>query len=71
MEDESLKFAREIGVKTTLHHAVQLMMPASILACINGREAVSKEDVVEINELFFDAKASAKLLAEQEDKYMK
>ena len=71
MEDESLKFAGEIGVKTTLRHAVQLMTPASILARINGREAVSKEDVEEINELFFDAKASAKLLAEQEDKYMK
>lgn len=61
----------EVGVKTTLRHAVQLMTPASILARINGRESVMKEDVEEIDELFYDAKASAKLLAEQGDKYMK
>ena len=36
-----------------------------------GREIMNKGDVDEINELFFDAKSSAKLLAEQEDKYMK
>ena len=36
-----------------------------------GRDGISKADVEEINELFFDAKASAKMLAEQEDKYMK
>lgn len=70
VDAESLKVAGEVGVKTTLRYAVQLMTPASILARINGRESVSKEDVEEVNELFFDAKSSAKLLAEQEDKYM-
>lgn len=43
----------------------------SSIRLILGREIVNKGDVDEINELFFDAKSSAKLLAEQEDKYMK
>ena len=71
LDQESLQLLGEIGVKTTLRYAVQLMTPASILSRINGRESIAKDDVQEINELFFDAKSSAKLLAEQEDKYMK
>ena len=71
VNEAAIECLGEIGVKTTLRYAVQLMTPASILSRINGREAVGKDDVDEINELFFDAKASAKLLAEQDDKYMK
>lgn len=71
VQDESFKVLGEIGTKTTLRYAVQLLTPASILARINGREAIGREDVEEINELFYDAKSSAKLLADQEDKYMK
>ena len=69
--DDSYTLLGEIGVKTTLRYAIQLLTPASLLSRINGRESISREDVEEINELFYDAKSSAKLLAEQEDKYMK
>lgn len=71
LDEVSMCTLAEIGVKTTLRYAVQLMTPASLLSRINGRECVSKDDVEEINELFFDAKSSAKLLVEQSDKYMK
>ena len=71
LDDQSLTELGSIGCSTTLRYAVQLLTPASILAKINGLEAVSVNEVSEINELFYDAKASAKLLAEQEDKYMK
>ena len=71
LEEDSCKLLGEIGCRTTLRFAVQLLTPASILAKINGRNTISKEDLEEINELFFDAKSSAKILAEQEDKYMK
>lgn len=71
VDDSSLEILGDIGVKTTLRYAVQLMTPASILSRINGREAIAKEDLEDVNELFFDAKSSAKLLAEQGDKYMK
>lgn len=71
LDANSKEFLGEIGVKTTLRYAVQLMTPASLLSRINGRECITKDDVQEINELFYDSKSSAKLLVEQEDKYMK
>ena len=71
LDPNSVQFLGEIGVKTTLRYAVQLMTPASLLSRINGRECITKDDAQEINELFFDAKSSAKMLLEQEDKYMK
>lgn len=37
----------------------------------NGNEAVTVEDVQEAADLFMDAKASAQMLAENEDKFMK
>ncbi|KAL9973412.1 hypothetical protein ACROYT_G019870 [Oculina patagonica] len=70
-DDESLNLLGEIGTKTTLRYAVQLLTPSNLLARINGRESINRQDVEEINELFYDAKSSAKLLAEHEDKYMK
>ena len=36
-----------------------------------GQDSISKAEAEEISELFYDAKSSAKLLAEQGDKYMK
>eukprot|EP00794_Sanderia_malayensis_P007371 gene7371-8191_t len=70
-DEESLQFLGQIACQSTLRYAVQLLTPANVLAKINGQEAITKPEVEEINELFFDAKASAKLLAEQSDKYMK
>ena len=52
-------------------YAVQVLTPANIMSRINGKDAVSTEEVEEIAGLFHDAKSSAKILAEQEDKFMK
>ncbi|XP_028397613.1 ruvB-like 1 [Dendronephthya gigantea] len=71
IDEESLQSLGDTGTKTTLRYAVQLLTPAHFLARINGREIINKSDIDETNELFFDAKSSAKLLAEQGDKYMK
>ncbi|CAF0706124.1 unnamed protein product [Brachionus calyciflorus] len=71
IEDDCLQLLAEIGDKTTLRYAVQLLTPSSILARINGKEKISKEEIEECNDLFFDAKSSAKLLQEEEDKYLK
>jgi len=70
IEDEALVLLGEIGANTSLRYVVQLIMPAHILAKTNGRDTVSREDIEEIDSLFFDAKSSAKLLAEQADKYI-
>ncbi|KAB0401891.1 hypothetical protein E2I00_011816, partial [Balaenoptera physalus] len=71
ISEEALNHLGEIGTKTTLRYAVQLLTPANLLAKINGKDGIEKEHVEEISELFYDAKSSAKILADQQDKYMK
>merc|ERR1712151_1200813 len=70
IEDEALVLLGEIGANTSLRYVVQLLTPSSILAKTSGREAITREDVEETDAVFFDAKSSAKLLAEQADKYI-
>ena len=48
----------------------QLLTPSMMLARTNGREDISRGDLEEIDDLFHDAKCSAKLLAAQADKYI-
>jgi len=71
MDQEALTAIGDIGTKTTLRYAIQCLTPAFLLAKINGKESINKDDVTEINQLFFDAKASAKVLQEQASRYMK
>ena len=70
VEETALQFIGQIGSQTSLRYAVQLLTPANIIAEVNGREQVTPADVEEASGLFFDAKASAKLLAAHGDKYM-
>ena len=53
-----------------LRHAVQLLTPSLVLAQTNGRDQIEAGDVEDSTGLFRDAKASAKLLAEQADKFI-
>lgn len=70
MEEDSLAALGEIGDRTSLRHAVQLLSPAHVLAKSAGRDAITAADVAEVSSLFRDAKYSAQLLAEQADKYI-
>jgi len=70
VDEDSLQFLGEIGVKTTLRYAVQLLTPSHLLSKINGRDTILKEDVEEISDLFYDAKSSAKVLSADKDKYL-
>lgn len=65
----SLALLGEIGARTSLRYAVQMLTPARILAQTCGREIITGPDVEEVDELFFDAKKSAALLA-REDGYL-
>merc|ERR1712139_748962 len=67
MEQEAIELLGEIGQNTSLRYVVQLMTPASVLSKTNGRDTVTRED---IDQLFYDAKSSAKLLAANADKYI-
>lgn len=66
IEDEALAKLGEIGARTSLRYAVQLLTPSRIIAETSGRNRITQVDVEEIDDLFFDAKASAKLLAKSD-----
>merc|ERR1711976_1069290 len=65
IEEEALALLGEIGANTSLRYVVQLLTPASILAKTSGREVITRDDIEEIDSLFYDAKSSAKVLAER------
>ncbi|KAL0875827.1 hypothetical protein Bca101_025532 [Brassica carinata] len=70
VDEECLVLLGDIGQRTSLRHAVQLLSPASIVAKMNGRDNICKADIEEVTSLYLDAKSSAKLLHEQQEKYI-
>ena len=70
VDEEAYALLGEIGVRSTLRYAVQLLTPAKVVVQTNGRDEIGKEDIEEIDSLFYDAKSSAKLLAEQKAGYL-
>ncbi|KAK9114417.1 hypothetical protein Syun_021214 [Stephania yunnanensis] len=70
VDEESLAYLGEIGQQASLRHAVQLLSPASVVARMNGRDSICKADLEEVTSLYLDAKTSARLLQEQQDRYI-
>jgi len=70
VEDDAFAALGEIGERSTLRYAVQLLTPSWVLVQTNGKESISRDDVEEIDGLFHDAKASAKLLSEKQAHYL-
>ena len=68
VDEDALVALGEIGERTSLRFAVQLLTPARILAGTHGRESITADDVRDIGSLFYDAKQSAKVLAASADK---
>lgn len=70
IDTEALSALSEVGSRSTLRYAVQLLTPAALTAKTNGRNNIMKSDVDEVSSLFLDAKSSAKILSQNKDKYM-
>ncbi len=70
VDDDSIARLAEIGAATTLRYAVQLLTPAFVLARINGKDAVARDDIDEIAALFRDAKTSARFLHEHDQHFL-
>jgi len=68
--EDALSKMSEIGGTTTLRYIVQMLTPAWVLARINGKEIVGVDEVDEVNEMFLDAKTSAKILQEQDAAFL-
>merc|ERR1712203_1087779 len=70
IDDDALNVLSEVGSKTTLRYAVQLLTPSAITARISGRQNIARDDIKDMGDLFLDAKSSAIMLKENDDKYM-
>ncbi len=70
IDSAALDQLSKIGSETSLRYVVQLLTPARILAQSNGRAVINGDDITEANTLFLDAKSSARILAEHQDKYL-
>lgn len=70
IEEDALAHLASIGTKTSLRYVVQMITPSFVLAETMGKSKISKDEVDEIKNLFFDGKTSAKVLQEQGDKYI-
>ncbi|KAK1744274.1 RuvB-like DNA helicase [Skeletonema marinoi] len=66
IEESALRLLSDIGSRTSLRYAVQMLTPARIVAETVGRTAITDEDVKDIDELFLDGKASGQMLAKTE-----
>lgn len=66
VDENALVAMGEIGARTSLRYAVQMLTPARIIAETSGRDSIVTADVEEVDELFYDAKSSAKVLAASE-----
>ncbi len=60
--EDALEQLTEEGVRSSLRFALQLLSPSSILAKTAGRSEITTKDIAEANELFMDARRSAKVL---------
>lgn len=70
IDSSALDQLAKIGAETSLRYIVQLLTPSRILAQSNGRSIINGDDITEANTLFLDAKSSARILAEHQDKYL-
>lgn len=66
IDEEGIAALGEIGARTSLRYAVQMLTPSRIVAQTAGRDLIKASDIEEVDELFFDAKASARKLAASE-----
>ena len=71
LTDEALEELVDIGSKTSLRYAVQLMEPAKVIATTKGRDTITVEDIKEARKLFIDISQSVRYLKEFEEKFLK
>ncbi|MEZ0345278.1 MAG: RuvB-like domain-containing protein [Infirmifilum sp.] len=71
LDNEALEELVRLGAERSLRYSTQLLTPASILARRKGREKVSREDVIEVSQLFISTRESSNYLRELEEKMLK
>lgn len=67
IHEEALPLLAEIGQRTSLRYAVQMLAPASVFAETSGRTEIQSVDIQVVDGLFLDGKASAQLLHDDQN----
>lgn len=70
ISEKAFNLLSDIGAKSTLRYAVQLLTPAYQMCKVNGKTEISEEDITDVHQLFLDAKRSSKFLSDNKAKYM-
>lgn len=70
LTDGAFKLLSDIGAKSTLRYAVQLLTPANQLCKINAKTQISEANINDVHALFLDTKRSSKSLSDKNAKYM-
>ncbi len=71
LSDDALQRLADLGEEKSLRYAVQLLIPAKIIAERRGRDEVTREDVDEAATIFADVKESTELVRKYEELFMK
>jgi len=70
VDEDAVTFLGELGARTSLRYAAQLLNPASQLAKVYKQPTIDVKVVQEASELFLDAKKSATILKDNEAEYL-
>jgi len=71
LSDDALQRLADLGEEKSLRYAVQLLIPARIIAERRGSDEVTKDDVDEAASIFADVKESTELVRKYEELFMK
>jgi len=70
IDPDAIAALSQIGLRTGLRFALMLLAPTKIMARSNGHDTITASDVHEAEELFYDSKRSAAVLAKNKDKFL-
>jgi len=70
IQESALEKIAQQGSAVSLRYALQLLTPSNILAKVNGRQEIAVQDVEECEDLFIDAKRSAKIVESANGAYI-
>ncbi|MBE9391679.1 RuvB-like helicase [Fervidicoccus fontis] len=66
LSDDAIEELTNIGVNRSLRYAIQLMVPAKVLAIRKNKQKVTKEEVIEASAKFIDLKSSIDYITKYE-----
>ncbi|MEM0481149.1 MAG: RuvB-like helicase [Candidatus Aenigmatarchaeota archaeon] len=70
LENDALEYLTQLGVKNSLRYALQLLIPASIVAKEEKSKTIKIEHVKRVEKLFSDTKRSVEFVKELEKKFL-